>query len=95
MRNWRTQYMNNSYRKLVNTPPCGGCANRTPNEENPTAPNCHMTCSLYLEYKARADEIREKRGTINKINSPLDRPRKQNRHNKVWDAIRGKDTRNY
>ena len=38
---------------MVTQPPCKGCQDRT------VTPNCHSTCSRYLEYRAYQDKKNE------------------------------------
>ena len=67
-------------RKRVDSP-CKDCIART------IEPNCHMTCSLYLEYTKQMEEIRAERKMKAIVNSPI-KHAKHRPGETAWDALR-------
>lgn len=69
--------------------PCKNCKDRTPNEEQPDAPNCHMTCKKYIAYSEERRLMSERKIKEHE----LERTIKKSRHTKndiAWNALNKK-----
>lgn len=66
--------------------PCKNCKERTPNEEQPDAPNCHMTCKKYITYSKERERIRQKISEEHQLNLPLKKGRHGN-NSLAWNAM--------
>ena len=74
------------FARYIYTAPCRDCNKRTPNEENPNAPNCHMTCKSYIAYAEERRQMSEEKTRAHDLNRPI-KKRRHDSNDIAWNAL--------